>query len=724
VPRLDPVSLLSDLDPEQREAVLASSGPLAILAGAGSGKTRVVSRRAAYAIASGVVRADQVLVVTFTDRAAGEMADRLRDLGLPGVAARTFHAHALSQLRHFWPGRHDGARLPELLDSKLPILGRLARQLPGHYRFTAAKDLADEVEWAKSRRVLPREYEAAARHAHRDPPIPVDLFVHVFEGYERAKARAGRIDFDDLLLGMVDVLETDEAAAGLVRARKSWFSVDEYQDTSPLQQRLLELWLGDHRDLCVVGDEDQTIYTFTGATSSFLTSFAMQWPGAREVVLARNYRSTPQVLAVANRLLAGADRGKRLVATRADGPKPGIARHATAQAELDALVAWIGARVRTGTPPAEIAVLVRVNAQLAALEAALTTAGIAYQVRGIPFYERTEIRGALTVLRRMAGPASRAAAIRGTELVDEIVARLRRDVGLEDAEGLLQGRGEEARERQASLDTLLAIVEAAIAADPSAGVADVLGELEARAAAERAGAADGVNLLTYHRAKGLEWDAVALPSLEEGLLPIRQAGDDPVALAEERRLLYVGITRAREHLLLSWAQTRRGRGGGEGRRRPSRFLVALQQAAVSPSPSHRAGGGSQGRAPGASHRAGASVSADPVFEALRSWRLETARQLGQPPYVVAHDTTLAAIAAARPGSIEALWRVKGIGPAKADRYGAEILGVVRRALADREPESPVSESGSAAESGGTAQRVFKVPLLAQDDERVERDPPS
>ncbi|HEX9104817.1 MAG TPA: ATP-dependent helicase, partial [Polyangia bacterium] len=290
---------------------------LVVRAGAGTGKTHALVTLYLHLV-GGVtasrrrVAPPRIAVVTFTDKAAGEMASRLRDLGLPGVTARTFHAQALSQLRHFWPDRHDGQPLPELLDSKLPIVGRLARQLPGHYRFTPAKDLADEIEWAKSRRIRPRAYEDAAGQLAREPPIPADLFVRVYDGYERAKVRAGRIDFDDLLLETIALLEGDTAAAELVRARKSWFSVDEYQDTSPLQQRLLELWLGDGRDLCVVGDEDQTIYTFTGATSGYLTSFEARWPGARLLSLVRNYRSTPQVLALANRLLAGDGRAKRL----------------------------------------------------------------------------------------------------------------------------------------------------------------------------------------------------------------------------------------------------------------------------------------------------------------------------------------------------------------------------------------------------------------------------
>ena len=700
MPRLDPAGLLADLDPEQREAVLATSGPVAILAGAGSGKTRVISRRAAYAIATEAVRPDQVLIVTFTDKAAGEMVARLRDLGLPGVAARTFHAQALSQLRHFWPGRHDGQSLPELLDAKLPMIGRLARQLPGHYRFTPAKDLADEIEWAKSRRIPPRGYGAAAEGSGREPPIPEDLFVRVYDGYERAKVRAGRIDFDDLLLETIALLETDEAAAALVRARKSWFSVDEYQDTNPLQQRLLELWLGDRRDLCVVGDEDQTIYTFTGATSGFLTTFAQRWPGAREVALIRNYRSSPQVLALANRLLAGDGRAKRLVPTRQAGPEPVIARHASDQAELDALVGWISTRVRSGTEPAEIAVLVRVNAQLVPIEAALTRAGIAYQVRGVPFYQRSEVRGALAVVRRMAGSTGQAARLRGAELAAEVEARWRRELGLEDDAVAAGERGDEARERQASLDTLLAIVEARLDDDPAADATNVLAELEARAAAERDGSADGVNLLTYHRAKGLEWDAVALPSLEEGLLPIRQAGEDAEALAEERRLLYVGLTRARVHLLLSWAEMRAGRAGGEGRRRPSRFLAAVRAPVATPGRAGRQSRTTAGSSADAGGRqkngatpARASSAGDPVFEALRAWRLEKARELAQPPYVIAHDTTLAALAEARPGSLEALWRVKGIGPSKADRFGAEILAVVARIVAEEGDEEAARSEG-------------------------------
>jgi DNA helicase-2/ATP-dependent DNA helicase PcrA len=656
-----PDDLLVDLDPEQREAVLATSGPVAILAGAGSGKTRVISRRTAYAIATGVVTADEALVVTFTDKAAGEMVARLRDLGLRGVTARTFHAHALSQLRFFWPLRHDGEPLPELLDSKAPIIGRMARQLPGHYRFTPTKDLADEIEWAKSRRIPPAEYEHRARE--RQPPIPADLFVQLYRNYEREKTRLNRIDFDDLLLQTVDLLEGDEVAAETVRARKRWFSVDEYQDTNPLQQRLLELWLGDRRDLCVVGDEDQTIYSFTGASSAFLTSFADRWPDAKLVPLVRNYRSTPQVLDLANRLIAAEGRAKRLVATRGDGPLPTISRHPSAEQELAALAAWIRARLEEGIAPTEIAVLVRMNAQLPPIEEALTSAGVAYQVRGLRFYARPEVRSALASLRR---PNIEAV---GADLPDAVRARWTKVVGYEE-DGAPEG--DEARERQASLETLLAIVDGIAAKDPAADAATVIAALEVRAAHEREGTAGGVNLLTYHRAKGLEWDAVFLPSLEEGILPVRQAKEDDEALAEERRLLYVGITRARVHLALSWAERRESR-GREARRQPSRFLLDLRPRAGTKI-THLAGPPSPERV----RRRGDSD--DPVFEALRAWRTARARREAMPPYVIAHDATLLAIAEARPRTMAGLRRVKGMGPAKLDKYGEELLAVIEAAL--------------------------------------------
>jgi DNA helicase II / ATP-dependent DNA helicase PcrA len=685
---VDASRLLDDLNDAQREAVLATEGPVAVLAAAGTGKTRVISRRAAYAIETGVVAPDEVLVVTFTDKAAGEMVERLATLALPGVTARTFHAHALSQLRHYWPLHHDGAPLPDLLDSKLPVLVPLARALPGNYRFTPAKDLADEIEWAKSRGLTPATYERAMADERaiageravagspavtwRESPIPADLFGRVFADYERAKERAGRIDFDDLLIETIHLLETDAEAAATVRARKRWFSVDEYQDTNPLQQRLLELWVGDRRDLCVVGDEDQAIYTFTGATSRFLTGFAERYPDARVVTLAENYRSTPEILTLANRLLASTGRSKRLVATRPSGPEPTVLRHPTESAELAALTTWIRERVTGGIAPAEIAVLVRMNAQLAPIEAAMTRAGIAYQVRGLRFFDRPDVRTAIDLVRRAELKPT------GFGLRSAIRDLWAAKLGYDD--DTVTGRaGDETRERTAALDTLLDILNMRIHADTSVDVSGFLAELERRRTQEHAGSADGVNLLTYHRAKGLEWDAVALPALEEGLLPIRQSTDDDELLAEELRLLYVGITRARLHLAISWAAERETR-GKTTRRLPSRFLADLRprgEHRVTQLPDRFEVEQRTRRAALAPGSHGVSVD-NPLYTALRDWRTERARLDGVPPYVVAHDQTLAAIAEVKPPTSAALRRVRGIGPAKADAYGDEILEIVRR----------------------------------------------
>jgi DNA helicase-2/ATP-dependent DNA helicase PcrA len=682
VPRPDPQALLDDLNNAQREAVLATSGPVGILAGAGTGKTRVISRRAAYAIATDVVRPDQALIVTFTDKAAGEMVERLKGLGLPGVTARTFHAHALSQLRHFWPIHHDGAPLPALLDSKVPLLVPLARGLPGHYRFTPAKDLADEIEWAKSRRLIPTTYERAvagsATTASREPPIPVDLFTRLFADYERAKARAGRIDFDDLLVETIDLLEADADAAATVRARKRWFSVDEYQDTNPNQQRLLELWLGERRDICVVGDADQTIYTFTGATSTFLTGFTGWFADARVVTLADNYRSSPEVLELANRLLASSGRTKRLVATRPSGPAPTIVRHGTESAELGALGQWVHQRLREGIAASEIAVLVRMNAQLAPIEAALTRAGIAYQVRGVRFFDRADVRGAIELVRGAKMETT------GTALASSVRSLWAKHLGYDD-DAVAGHAGDEARERTAALDTLLDILATLSRSDASVGASGFLAELDRRRAAEREGSADGVNLLTYHRAKGLEWDAVALPAVEEGILPIRQAADDDELLAEEMRLLYVGITRARRHLAISWAAERETR-GRTTRRQPSRFLADLRprplpgEGRITQLPDRFAADqGARRAATAAMAASGFRVAADdPLYAALREWRTIRAREDGVPAYVVFHDQTLAEIAEMKPPSAAALRRVKGVGPAKIDAYGDEVLALVSR----------------------------------------------
>ncbi len=648
--------------------MLAVSGPVAIIAGAGSGKTRVVSHRAAYAVATGVVSEREVLLVTFTEKAAGEMKARVRELGLANVMARTFHSAALAQLRHFWPLRHDGAPLPEVMADKWRIVSPLARALPGGYRFTPARDLIDEIEWAKSRRLTPSTYPARA--AGRTPPTTMELFVRLFGDYERAKSRRGLIDFDDILLHTVELLERDEEAAAAVRSRYGWFTVDEYQDTTPLQARLLELWLGDRRDLCVVGDEDQTIYTFAGATPEHLVGFGRRYPGARVIPLLANYRSSPQVIALANKVLASGGSDKQLVATCADGPLPLLRACASATAEEAFVVAQVRELLRDGVRADQVAILVRLNAQTAGFEAALARAGIPYHLRGKRFFERREVQVAVRALGRVADDLA------GAALLAEVRHAWDRELGFDlDAEP----EGREARERQASLSTLLAIVAELVAAEGADG-SSVREALERRAESERANDAHGVELLTLHRAKGLEWEAVFIPMLEEGSLPVGQAAADEAALAEERRLLYVGITRARRHLVLSWAQERPSATGKPQQRSPSRFLRGLglgaegarRGAPGSLTQSASVGNLDGGRAPSAARaRLGADDAV--LFDALKAWRLERARADQVSPFIVAFDTVIAQIAERRPRTSAQLLAIPGIGPGKVERYGEEIL---------------------------------------------------
>ena len=676
MPSPDATAVLADLDPAQREAVEITSGPLCILAGAGSGKTRVISRRVAYALATGVIRPRDVLVVTFTDKAASEMRARLSALGHPGVAASTFHAAALRQLRHFWP-RVNGTDPPSILESKVPILAPLAAGLPGGYRFLAVRDLAGEIEWAKARRVRPNDYEMRAIAEERDASLPPDLMGALYRRYEAAKARAGRIDFEDMLELTIGLIEGDDAVAAEVRDRYRWFSVDEYQDTNPLQAALLEAWLGGRQDLAVVGDEDQTIYTFTGATSEYLTGFTERYPTAGVVRLETNYRSSPEVLDLANRVLAAGRAApderltgtaprppKRLIASIEQGPAPEIGGFVSDDAELLGITGAIRALAQNGTIHGAMAILVRTNAQLPAVEAALGAAGIPFHVRGERFFARPEVRRAMRVAAALGRVTS------DEPLVARLATAFERELGVRRD---TVPDGEAAAERHGAVITLLELADDLVRTDAHADVPAFLSEVERRTEIEAGGTATGVELLTYHRAKGLEWDAVFLPALEEGTLPIRQS-TEPNELAEERRLFYVGITRARRYLWLSWATTRTAATGRGGRRSRSRFLDGLLPASMHRMVAETPRSGPSPESPAKV----APADRSPLSNALRTWRTARARADAVAPFIVFHDSTIEAIAARRPRSIAELRRVPGVGPMKLDRYGEEIIGVVVR----------------------------------------------
>ncbi len=584
-------SLVAELDDEQREAVLAPRGPVCVLAGAGTGKTRTITHRIAQLVATGHVGAGQVLAVTFTQRAAGEMRTRLRalgaatDTGVGSVQAVTFHAAAHRQLRYFWP-RVVGDTGWQLLDTKFAVVARGATSAGLKLSTDDVRDVAGEIEWAKASLITPEQYPDAVAAVSRDVPLDAARVAAVYSAYETLKARGDGVallDFDDLLLHTAAAIENDAAVAEEFRNRYRCFVVDEYQDVTPLQQRVLSAWLGDRDDLTVVGDANQTIYSFTGATPRYLLDFSRRFPDATVVRLERDYRSTPQVVSLANRVIASA-RGRvagsklHLVGQRDPGPEPTFRDYPDEVAEAAAVAASISRLVEAGTPPSEIAVLYRINAQSEAYEEALTEAGIAYQVRGGEgFFSRQEIRQALLALQRAANRE-----VDGEVPLPDVVRGLLEPLGLTPE----PPTGVRARERWEALVALAELVDEEIALRPSLDLPELVAELRTRADSRHPPVIQGVTLASLHAAKGLEWDAVFLVGLTDGTLPISHAlahGGESEAVEEERRLLYVGITRARVHLAISWALARNP--GGRQSRKSSRFLNGLSpQTQADPTP--------------------------------------------------------------------------------------------------------------------------------------------
>jgi len=580
---VDADELLAALDAEQRAVALSPRGPVCVLAGAGTGKTRAITHRIGYAVATGVVNPAQVLALTFTVRAAGELRGRLRALGggTEAVRASTFHAAALRQLSYFWP-RVVGGHPPRLVESKLPLLREAAASLGLRMDGPALSDAVTEIEWAKVCQVHPDSYAFAAAAAGRSPSAGTENAGRLYAAYEGLRRDRQLIDFESVLELTAAILLTEPAAAREVQAAFTYFTVDEFQDVNPLQKLLLDAWLGGRDDLCVVGDPRQTIYSFTGATPEYLRSFAADYPRATVVRLVRDYRSTPQVVALANRLSSragarpdgqqpAAAEPEALVAQRPAGPDPAVTRYADDEAEAAGVAAAIAALISGGVKPGEIAVLLRINAQLERFERALADRSVPYVVRGGErFYERPEVRKALVLLRGAARAAG--AGNDATGLPGELPAAVRHvlaSAGLTAAPPA--GRGA-VRERWESLAALAGLADQLAAGRPAATLADFAAELAERAEAGHAPVAAAVTLTTMHAAKGLEWDAVLLPGLTEGIMPIVHARTAE-AVEEERRLLYVAVTRARVHLALSWAPARSP--GTEGARQRSRFLAAM-----------------------------------------------------------------------------------------------------------------------------------------------------
>ena len=675
--------VLDALDPEQRQAASAPRGPVCILAGAGSGKTRALTHRIAALSLSGEVDPRRVLALTFTARAAGELRGRLRGLGVEGVQARTFHAAALRQLRYFWPEAVGGAP-PSIASSKAPLIAEAAGRLRLKVDPTTIRDLAAEIEWAKVSEVAPDAYERRARRAGRDSVGDLEpaAVARVYEGYESVKRDRSSIDFEDVLLLSAAMLDDLPAMAQTVRDQYRCLLVDEYQDVSPIQQRLLDLWLGDRDDLTVVGDPNQTIYSFAGASSRYLLEFPQRFPSAPVIRLERNYRSTPEVVHLANQVIAAAGSGTTsmtLKSQRPSGPPPRWRADADEPAEVASVVSGIRGLIDEGVRPRDIAILYRINAQSLPFEEALTEAGVPYTVRGGErFFERAEVKEAIALLR--------GAARSGEDTDDPVTDQVAVVLSSMGHRAEAPPGPSRARDRWESLAALVALARDMSSTAPAVTLADVVDELQSRATAAHAPAVDAVTLSSLHAAKGLEWQAVCLVGLTDGMVPITYA-TTPAQVEEERRLLYVGITRAREHLALSFARARNA--GDRRRREPSRFLTDLDPAfsrggeefrrkATRPATCRVCGRALTTAAERKlRHCATCGVDVDPaLFERLREWRKQTADAASVPAFVVFTDATLTAVAAERPASAAQLLQIPGIGSTKVERYGDDLLRVV------------------------------------------------
>ncbi len=705
----DPDALLAALDPEQRAVATTFGVPVAVIAGAGTGKTRAITHRIAYGCATGGYDPVAVLAVTFTTRAAGELRGRLRGLGFPRAQARTFHSAALRQAQYFWPAAM-GHELPRVSDQRAGMMAEAAGRLLGHRAEPGTlRDLLTEVSWAKVSNVPPADYaELAAAQGREVSGVDATGVGRIYARYEQVKGDRGVIDFDDVLLCAVALLTDHDDVRTQVRRTYRHLVVDEYQDVSPLQQKLLELWLGERPDLCVVGDPAQTIHSFAGARASYLTRFAVRHPDAAVIRLVRDYRSTTQVVAMANRVLhaQGPAEGVRLVAQGGDGPEPRFSQSATETDEAAQVARWLAGLIADGVPPGELAVLYRIHAQSPAYEAALSKAGVPFTLRASEgFFQRPEVRNAIVARKgqQNAGAGDLATAVRGVLAGQGWTAEPP------------AGQGQ-ARERWESLAALLGLAEQFAAEYPDAALADLLTEIDERARAEHAPAGAGVTLATLHAAKGLEWEGVALVGVQEGTLPFVLA-QSPEQLAEERRLFYVGITRAKRHLWVSWATSRNG---GGGRRKASRFLDGVRPETESARPARGAGGTARSKlsltcrvcggplAAGAELKLGRHADCPSSYDErtwalLREWRRQEASDAGLPAFCVFTDATLMAIAEARPSDERGLRAIAGVGRSKADKYADAVFGILQAGAAGSVVPAGQELGEHAAEPGSDVQ---------------------
>ena len=557
--------ILIGLDPEQLAVVTAIRGPVCVIAGAGTGKTRVITNRIAYAINSGVTDPTKVLALTFTARAAGEMRARLRTLGVPNVAARTFHSAALKQLLYFWPYSF-GGQFPTLLTTKSGFISQAIERAEIAIPAQAAslREIASEIEWAKVLEISPDNYQAEAIAAKRSIRLPnskgaaenLEIIAKVYEAYESLKKQERTLDFEDILLLTVGMLEEDRGVRERVRDQYRFFTVDEYQDVSPLQQRLLNIWLGNREEICVVGDAAQTIYSFAGATSNFLLTFKNRFPNAQTYRLSRGYRSTPEIINTANQILRSAnlisDHGNELSSANSHGDKPLINGFDTSAEEIAFVVNSVVGNIKAGADSSDIAILARTNAQLDQIKSALNNAKVASQIRsGERFFDRVDVRDAMRVIR-----SASVLPPEGGDWYQDLVSVLRPFGDADYVSGFLRL----AREMQeGSIEVDSADLSSSSNLRVKSSMRTFLRELEDRAEQNNPPTLPGVTLSTLHSAKGLEWNHLYLIGLSDGLLPM----SNNIDLNEERRLFYVGVTRAKQSIQITYAG------------KPSEFLSQL-----------------------------------------------------------------------------------------------------------------------------------------------------
>ncbi len=677
--------LLRSLNADQRDAVTSEHSPLRIIAGAGSGKTRVLTQRIAYLAETGAADPARVLAVTFTRKAAAELRERLGKLGLrQGIQAGTFHAIAYAQLRQRWEER--GIRPPELLDRKVGFIARLCPPGPR----TLPLDVTTEIEWASARLIEPEQYVRAAQQAGREPPIALEAMADLLVRYQDTKKRRRVVDFDDLLRLAVRDLEADPVYASARRWRFRHLYVDEFQDVNPLQHRLLTTWSGSESTLCVVGDPNQAIYSWNGADARYLVDFDQYFPGGGSVTLRDNYRSTPEILTTANAVLAaGHSQMLALRANRSPGRRPTIREFDDEASEATGVVRACRDHRRPGDPWHSQAVLVRTNAQAAALSEAFVAAGIPHKVKGAgSLLEQPEVKEALSRLRS-------AISVRGFLVDCDRLIEPAADPGYPATHpGTNVGESTDTHsgqtvtdhlneDRRANVAEVVRMGHEFLSLDPTGSPSDFSSWMYSTLReTDRRG--DAVEVVTFHAAKGLEWPIVHIAGLEKGFVPIHHAKEDPEAVEEERRLLYVALTRARDELHCSYAKARTF-GSRTARRTPSPWLEEIRNGlGPRPRPVSRdevaANTASARSALKRSRRKDATNELEevdiPLFEALRSWRRAQASKADVPAYVVFSDATLRAVATERPSAASELLELPGIGAVKAERFGDDLLRIV------------------------------------------------